>query len=223
MATIQQVRLIIPDAISEALKQGLMTIKGSVVRDLSGQIVAHLDEAPVAVTKATPGLLKQVGAAMRSKPGIYTLIGVGVIAFTAVGVAVYRNAQDKATPPIDPLAAKVNAYNEVFTAYLGELSAGALIESTLDKSLAAIDGVERAAQDLGLALHLDHDHQDALSSLISKYTLELAEANSFPLSDRQRALILNDETEPIQRLRTNLEIQKLIFGSRAQENDSESV
>ena len=224
MATIQQVPLIIPDAISEALKQGLMTIRGSVVRDLSGQIVTHLDEAPVEAIKATPGLLTQVGAAMKSKPGLYTLVGVGVIAIAAVGVAAaYPNTQDKATPPADPLAVQVNAYNKAFTEYLGELCNGALIESTLDKLLAAIDGVECAAQKLGLALHLDHDRQDALSSLISKHTLELAEVNSFVLTPEQRALITDDATEPMQRLRTNLEIQKQIFRSRAQEADSESA
>lgn len=223
MATIRQVPLIIPDAISEALQQGLMTIKGSVVRDLSGQIVTHLDEGPVEAIKVAPGLLSQVGAAIKSKPGIYTLIGVGVIAVAAVGVAVYRNTQDKAAPPTDPLSVQVNAYNEAFTAYLGELRDGALVESTLDELMAAIDDVERVAQELGLVLHLDHDRQDALSSLISKYTLELVKANSFALIAEQRTLIMNDETEPIHRLRTNLEIQKQIFRSRAQEADSENA
>ena len=177
--SLQQVALVITPEIEAGILAGEFIRKGSVVRNLAGEIVKHLDEVPVPKDEAGQ-IAMRIPKALRNPKAVG--IGLGVAAIVGVGAyLIHRNRRIKAEA--DAAADKAgSAAFEVFSSslndYLTDAQEGNLSLESIENLMAAVNTIREMESDAGTIVEIPAAKLAALVSVIYDYTIKLASANA---------------------------------------------
>jgi plasmid stabilization system protein ParE len=204
------VPLDVPADILAALATGELTRYGSVVRNQAGAIVMHLKDG-----MSSPPAQEAVAkvAALARKNSRFLLLGLGVAAATAVGVAVYKavTADQKSAEDAPEC---VQRFTTSLGAYLAAARDGRLGVDDVDRLIADLDTVKAESDSGRIAVDFAVDQWETLTRLVADHTRRLADANRIGTDDL-RELQRRPDGDVIVDLRRYLEAQKRIFKNAA--------
>jgi hypothetical protein len=199
---------IIPPEIEAGLRRGDLVQYGGVVRDLSGQIVKHLDEVtlPVGDGKATAGF-----AAILKNPRV--LIATVLAGAAAVGGLSFAAARRRKLASVPEC---VERYNSSLAAYLEAVQEGRLEVGIIRHLISDLDAVVAYSNENGSNISLDFSTEQAaiLVKIVVDSTRQLAEANSIDLRKLHEEAPAS-EGGAVVPLRGHLGVQKRIFADAA--------
>ena len=205
---VRQSTFIIPPEIEAGILSRDLVRYGGVVRNLSGQIVKHLDEVELRAgdEKAAVGV-----AALLKKPQV--LIPTLAVAAAAVGGISFASARRRKLAVVPE---SVERYNASLRAYLEAVQEGRLDAGIIDLLISDLNAVVAYSERNGSDICLDFSTEQAaiLVTLVVDSTKQLAEANSVDLRELHEKAPASDGGAVVD-LRRHLEMQKKIFADAA--------
>jgi hypothetical protein len=205
---VRQSTFIIPPEIEAGILSRDLVRYGGVVRNLSGQIVKHLDEVELRAgdEKTAAGV-----AALLKKPRV--LIPTLAVAAAAVGGISFASARRRKLAVVPE---SVERYNASLRAYLEAVQEGRLDAGIIDLLISDLDAVVAYSERNGSDICLDFSTEQAaiLVKLVVDSTKQLAEANSVDLRELHEKPPASDGGAVVD-LRRHLEMQKKIFADAA--------
>lgn len=216
---IQQVALAIPPEIQAGLLSGDFVRKGSVVRNLAGEIVKHLDEVPIPANDAAANanaLAQRLPNMIKSPKAVG--IGIGVAA-AAGGVAyiVHRTRKSKAEEAtaeqmrMQSAASRLlDDYADALNTYLIEAQDGSLTLASIDRLINSIEALKGGANGTDATIEISADKLTALIDVIRDYTERLASANDVSCDTH-----VNAQDSGLETIVELLDFQKHIFEQAA--------
>lgn len=209
--SLQQVALVIPPNIEAGLLAGEFVRKGSVVRNLAGEIVKHLDEAPIPDREAGQIALR-IPKALKNHKAIG--VGLGIAALIAGGTyLIHKRTHAKAKNGKLTEAGGSAAFDEFSSAlndYLVEAQEGNLSVKSIDQLLDAVTMLQEVQRGASVVVEIPADKLATLVSVIRDYTERLAGANSVTFSAPT-----SSESGDLQSIADMLSFQKDIFDKAA--------
>jgi hypothetical protein len=206
---VRQSTFIIPPEIEAGILSGDLVRYGGVVRNLSGQIVKHLDEVELRAgdEKTAAGV-----AALLKKPRV--LIPTLAVAAAAVGGGISFASARRRKLAVVPES--VERYNASLRAYLEAVQEGRLDAGIIDLLISDLDAVVAYSERNGSDICLDFSTEQAaiLVKLVVDSTKQLAKANSVDLRELHEKAPASDGGAVVD-LRRHLETQKKIFADAA--------
>ena len=217
----------VPDDVYAGLATGALTRFGSVVRDRTG-IIRHLKEIPIpkaengtalkaasASATASKSVFSAVKDIVRKHPIAAVVIGVvvGATTATAGGIAYGKfKEKKKQTQEKIELPECEKDFNNTFIAYLDEVRAGKLEESTLDTLIDELNQMKERMESSESEIVVSAEQLDTLMNIVFDYTRQLAKANSYKIVKLRKPEPDSTE-EAIDGLQECLAIQKQIFAT----------
>ncbi len=213
--SIIQVALDLPPEIQKGLLEGTLVRYGGVIRNASGQIVKHLQDAPLPkvsatasppikapVPKATSGLQK-VGQFVKKNKNPIIIISVVAIAVTTAAIVYVkkRNKDDNETDVPDFF----ERFDTAFSKYITCIKNGTMTESIINELLASISELEKNKEAGNVTITIPIDNSELLMGLIKGYTEKLATVNNYSYD------LSCDSTDELQLLKHYLNIQINVF------------
>lgn len=213
---ITQVAFDIPPAIQKGIDAGTLIRYGGVVRDQAGHIVKHLKE--VQVVKSAENVQKAVPAVQESgnvlgkivqvaKKNKYAIIGTAV-AFVVAGITYVVMKNKKGEKVIVPKC--VADFNSALMTYVDAIRKKKVTEAHIDNVLSALDQIKENQSKGYIEGDFSFENAELLIKMIRDYTVALAEANNYEITDNIE--IRNDNIIDLQ---TYLNIQKKVFEESA--------
>ncbi len=177
-----QPRLAVPPDIAAGLATGAFVRNGSVVRDLAGQIVKHLDEAPPApdaqrVSQQLPQ--GSVGRLNLSNRTAVVVLTVGVVAAVVAGVTAWR--WHSARSADDDVPQSVRDYRAAWGTYIEAASLGRLDADVVARLMSAYDGLCDGSE--GISIVLSPEQSKTLIAIVAEHTRNLAAAAGVELTE----------------------------------------
>ena len=220
-----QVAYEVPDDVVEGLATGVLTRYGSLIRGHTGYKL-HLKEVPIpqpenitavestsASAAASKSVFSVVKDTVRKHPVAAVMTGVVVGTATVGGIA-YRKfkAKKKQTEGKIELLEYEKDFNNAFSAYLDEVRAGNLEESTLDTLIEELNQMKERIDSSESEIIVSAEQLDTLMNIVFDYTRQLAKANSYKIVKIRKPETDSTE-EAIDGLQECLAIQKQIFAT----------
>ena len=220
-----QVAYEVPDDVVKGLATGALTRYGSLIRGHTGYKL-HLKEVPIpqpenitaveaasASTAASKSAFSVVKDIVRKHPVAAVVTGVVVGTATAGGIAYIKfKAKKKQTEGEIELPECVKDFNNAFSAYLDEVRAGTLKESTLDTLIEELNQMKERIGSSESEIVVSAEQLDTLMNIVFDYTRQLAKANSYKIVKLRKPEPDSTE-EAIDGLQECLAIQKQIFAT----------
>jgi len=218
-----QVAYEVTDDVYAALATGVLKRFGSVVRCRTG-IKMHLKEVPIPKTESST-VVKAASASATASKSVFSVIkdtvrkhpvaavvtGVVLGAASAGGIAYGKyKAKKKQTDEKIELPGCVKDFNNAFSAYLDEVRAGNLNESTLDTLIEELNQMKERIGSSESEIVVSAEQLDTLMNIVFDYTRQLAKANSYKVV-KLREPETHSTDEAIDGLQECLSIQKQIF------------
>ena len=221
---IVQVAYEVPDDVYVGLKTGALKRFGSVVRDRTG-ITMHLKEVTIPNTEnstvveaasasatASKSVFSVVKDAVQKHP-VAAVVTAVVVAATAGGIAYGKfKEKKKQTQEKIELPECEKDFNNTFIAYLDEVRAGKLEESTLDTLIDELNQMKERMESSESEIVVSAEQLDTLMNIVFDYTRQLAKANSYKVVKLRKSQTDSTE-EAIECLQECLAIQKQIFAT----------
>jgi hypothetical protein len=204
-----QVALNFKDEILAGIASGAYTANGSVVRDLTGAIVTHVQEVKLPV-KADTFNVSRITEGLKD-PKVLAVIGIGVVVTLGIAALVAGKKKQDAAPD---LPKSVRSYDSALSAYLIAVHNGSIDANILDALIAALDSVRQDIESGTIAVESSTEQSANLLSIVSEYTTKLAAANGVEIGELEAATP-NGGDDSIASLRRYLEIQKRIIDGAA--------
>ncbi|CZQ88990.1 Hypothetical protein Tpal_1077 [Trichococcus palustris] len=218
-----QVAYEVPDDVVEGLATGALTRYGSLIRGHTGYKL-HLKEVPirqpenitaVKTTSASATASKSVFSVVKDtvrKHPVAAVVTVVVVGTATVGGIAYGKfkAKKKQTKEKIELPECEKDFNNAFIAYLDEVRAGNLKESTLDTLIEELNQLKERIHSNESEIVFSSEQLDTLINMVFDYTKQLAKANSYNVVKFRNPEIDSTE-EAIDGLQECLSIQKQIF------------
>lgn len=218
-----QVAYEVPDDVAAGFATGALTRFGSVVRARTG-ITRHLKEVPIPNTEnstaveaasasatASKSVFSVVKDTVRKHPVAAVVTGVVVGTATVGGIAYGKlKARKKQTEEKIELPECVKDFNNAFSAYLDEVCAGNLNESTLDTLIEKLNQMKERIDSNESEIVFSSEQLDTLLNIVFDYTRQLAKANSYKVLKLRKPETDSTE-EAIDGLQECLSVQKQIF------------
>lgn len=206
---IVQPALYIPPEIDARLMSGDLLRSGSVVRDLAGHIIKHLDEVPV------PGnsreAMERIAASLKYPWAIAaTALGAAVVVGGVAALVTWKRERSGKSE----LPELLEKYNASFVAYLEAVRDGKLDAGIIDQLISDLDAVKAHPDSGRIAIDSSTEQSETLVNLVVDYTRKLAEANPVELNELQDQASTS-ENDAIIDLRRHLEAQRRIFARAA--------
>jgi hypothetical protein len=172
-----QVTLKISDEIFAGIASGKYKLYGSVVRDLSGAIVTHLQEVKL---PANPSAFNpaRIVASLKD-PKVLAVIGIGVVATIVVSTLVAGRKKPEVTPD---LPTTIENYDSSLSAYLIAIHGGSLDAGILDDFIAALNTFQEEIESGVITIEGSTAQSASLLDILREFTTKFAEANGFDLS-----------------------------------------
>jgi len=182
---------------------------GSVVRDLAGHIIKHLDEVPV------PGnsreAMERIAASLKYPWAIAaTALGAAVVVGGVAALVTWKRERSGKSE----LPELLEKYNASFVAYLEAVRDGKLDAGIIDQLISDLDAVKAHPDSGRIAIDSSTEQSETLVNLVVDYTRKLAEANPVELNELQDQASTS-ENDAIIDLRRHLEAQRRIFARAA--------
>jgi hypothetical protein len=217
-----QVAYEVPDDVVEGLATGVLTRYGSMIRGHTGYKL-HLKEVPIpqpenitavestSASAASKSVFSVVKDTVRKHPVAAVMTGVVVGTATVGGIA-YRKfkAKKKQTEGKIELLEYEKDFNNAFSAYLDEVRAGNLEESTLDTLIEELNQMKERIDSSESEIIVSAEQLDTLMNIVFDYTRQLAKVNSYKIVKLRKPETDSTE-EAIIGLQECLSIQKRIF------------
>lgn len=210
-----QVALDLPPEIQKGLLEGTLVRCGGVIRNASGKIVKHLQDAPLPkvsakpsstmslpATKATGGLQK-VGKFVKRNKSPIILISVAVLTATAATI-VYVKSKKKNNSEAD-IPDFLDRFDNSFSCYITCIKNGNMTEATINELLNSISELEKNQESGSVSVTVPVENSELLIGLIKGYTEKLASANNYECT------LVNNSNDELQLLKYYLNVQKDIF------------
>ena len=217
-----QVAYEVPDDVVEGLATGVLTRYGSLIRGHTGYKL-HLKEVPipqpenitaVESTSASAAASKSVFSVVKDavqKHPVAAVVTAVVVAATAGGIAYGKfKEKKKQTQEKIELPECEKDFNNTFIAYLDEVRAGKLEESTLDTLIDELNQMKERMESSESEIVVSAEQLDTLMNIVFDYTRQLAKANSYKVVKLRKSQTDSTE-EAIDGLQECLAIQKQIF------------
>ena len=211
-----QVAFDIPPAIQKGIDAGTLIRYGGVVRDQAGHIVKHLKEVKVVksaenVQKAVPAVQESGNALGKivqvAKKNKYAIIGTAV-AFVVAGITYVVMKNKKGEKVVVPKC--VADFNSALMTYVDAIRKKKVTEAHIDNVLSALDQIKENQSKGYIEGDFSFENAELLIKMIRDYTVALAEANNYEITDNIE--IRNDNIIDLQ---TYLNIQKKVFEESA--------
>lgn len=201
MADIVQVAFSIPPSIQQGIDAGNLFRYGGVIRDATGQIVAHLKEAPLeGIEEGTNRFIELV---KKNKFFIGTVV---VASVTSIVYLLVKNKNNKSIK----IPKCVVDFNNSFVNYLDSIKSGSVSEEKLDDVISSLEIITKNQEDGYVSIDLSLENTSLLIDMIREYTMQLATANSYAGQVDAPA-----NMSGLNSLRHYLNIQKQIFAKCA--------
>ena len=214
---ITQVAFDIPPAIQKGIDSGTLIRYGGVVRDQAGHIVKHLKEVKVVksaenVQKAVPAVQESGNALGKivqvAKKNKYLFIGAAAVAFVVGGITYVVMRNKKGEKVAVPKC--VADFNSALMSYVDAIRKKKVTEAHIDNVLSALDQIKENQSKGYIEGDFSFENAELLIKMIRDYTIALAEANNYEITDDIE--IRNDNIIDLQ---TYLNIQKKVFEESA--------
>ena len=177
--SVQQVALVLPPEIEAGILAGEFIRKGSVVRNLAGEIVKHLDEVPVPKDEAGQIALR-IPKALKNPKAVG--IGLGFAAVVGVGAYLFHRTRrakaesDEAANNAESVAFEV--FSSALNDYLINAQESNLSLESIEWLMAAVSTLRKMKSDAEAVVEISAEKLAALVSVIYDYTVKLASANA---------------------------------------------
>jgi hypothetical protein len=206
------VPLDVPDDIYTRITSGELIRHGGVVRDHAGAISALLKDG---LFPADPQDAVSTGAVTLRKSSKAIVIGLGVAAVAAAGVAVFKAATKMKKQGVEPeVPTCIQRFTASLCAYLDAARDERLAAKNVEHLISDLDAVKAESDSGRITVDFSIDQWETLGNLVAEYTRRLAEANQVETSDL-RELTRHPDGNVIFDLRRHLEVQKRIFKNTA--------
>ena len=219
-----QVAYEVPDDVVKGLATGALTRNGSLIRGHTGYKL-HLKEVPIpqpenitaveaasASATASKSVFSVVKDAVQKHP-VAAVVTAVVVAATAGGIAYGKfKEKKKQTQEKIELPECEKDFNNTFIAYLDEVRAGKLEESTLDTLIDELNQMKERMESSESEIVVSAEQLDTLMNIVFDYTRQLAKANSYKIVKIRKPETDSTE-EAIECLQECLAIQKQIFAT----------
>ena len=204
-----QVALNYTPEVLAGVANGLLTVNGSVVRNMAGQIVAHLQEIKL---PAKPTFDVSRFAANLKDPKVLAVLGIGIL--VTIGVTALVANRQKPESESAPTPRGIVTYNDSLSAYLIAINTGNLSADVIDRMIASLDSLQSTIDSGEVAIDASAEQSASLLTVVREYTSKFAEANDFELGDIEEPTS-DSPSDSIASLRSYLEIQKIIIDRAA--------
>lgn len=207
-----QITYDVPVDIAKGLATGELSMLGTAAVRNSKHIAAHIREVSRTISDGDDAVSGAIAQGFKNPK--FIIIGLGVVAFAAVGGGVawaISRKQQEAQPAVPEC---VTNYNASLAAYLGAIGSESLSAELVTRLISDLDALKENAESGTIAIELSVVESEALIALVADYTSKFAEANAVSPSALEEA---NSEStgSTVIELRRYLEAQCQIFDESA--------
>ena len=195
--SLQQVTLVIPPEIEVGLLAGKFMRKGSIVRNLAGEIVKHLDEAPIP-NQEIGRISLRIPKVLKNPKTVGIGLGIGMLIIGGAYL-IHRSLTTKSKRDSLADVASYDAFEKFSSAlndYLTEAQEGALSLRSIDRLIEAINMLCDMQGGASTIVGIPAEKLTLLASIIYEYTARLASANAtdFTMSEPAKSMGLHSIT-----------------------------
>lgn len=204
----QQVVFHIPLDIKRGIDSGRLIRRGGIVRDQTGQIVKHLEEAEATIRDSLINIVQRaVCATENHKCAVFVGVGVAVLG-TIAAAAVCRSRKNKRNKEREIAEEELH---KSLTEYFKAMSSERLTDEVVDRALVAIGAYKKTCSKR--SAEIDQGLAESLAQAIEVYTRKLCRTSGSNF--KMKVPIVRDKNDPVRVIQSCFQAQKQIMKSAA--------